>query len=136
MYIFTVIFSISLFAKDFEYKFDYKSNKVNCCVANYELCLKHENDGVVESSLVNVIKFKYRRPDADYDCIMKQLKQLSQNHENKRISQKAELVLQILQNSELVMAIGDNFYADIDQFLNAIILSSKFEHELTINLNR
>ena len=76
MYIFCLFFSISLFAKDFEYKLQYKSDKVNCCVANYELCLMHENEGVVESALVNVIRFKYRCPDADYESIIKQLKQL------------------------------------------------------------
>jgi len=136
IFIFSVIFSISAFSRDFDFKTEYKPDKVNCCVANYKLCLKHENNGVVESALVNVVKFKYRCPNADYECIIKQLKHLSKNHENKKISQKAELVLQILQNSELIAEIGDNFYADIDQFLDAILLSSRFEQELTLNLTR
>ena len=55
---------------------------------------------------------------------------------NKNISKKAELVLQILQNPELVAEIGNNFYSDLDQFLDAILLSSKFEQELSLNLTQ
>ena len=67
--VFTFLFSFSLFANNTESKIEYKSEKVKCSVDNYEICLKHENRGVVESALTNVIKFKYRCPKADFECI-------------------------------------------------------------------
>ena len=135
-FIFTLLLSISLFGKDSESKIEIKTEKAKCSVDNYELCLKHENVGVVQSALVNVVKFRYRCPIADFTSIIKQLKVLSKKAENEKISQKAELVLQILQNPELVAEIGSKYYDDLDQFLDAILLSSRFEQELTLNLIR
>ena len=132
--VFTFLFSFSLFANNTESKIEYKSEKVKCSVDNYEICLKHENRGVVESALTNVIKFKYRCPKADFECIFQQLKVLSEQSKNENISRKAELVLQILQNPELITEIGNNFYSGIEQYLDAILLNSRFEQELSLTL--
>ncbi|MCK5034160.1 MAG: hypothetical protein KAS18_11015 [Calditrichia bacterium] len=43
----------------------------------------------------------------------------------------ALLVFRILQNPELVSEIGNHFYSDIDQFLNAMLLSDKFQPALS-----
>ena len=131
--LFTFLISISLFANNTDSRVEIKSEKAKCSINNYKLCLKHENAGVVESALANIIKFKYHCPNENYKCIIKQLNVLLKNHENNNISKKAALVLKILQNQDLIAEIGNKFYANLDQFLDAIILSSKYEQELTLN---
>ena len=48
-----------------------------------------------------------------------------------KIYRMALLVFRILQNPELVSEIGNHFYSDIDQFLNAMLLSDKFQPALS-----
>ncbi len=131
VFIYIVLFSLSIFAKETQSIVEFKSEKIKCSVENYVLCLKHENLGVVESALVNVIKFRYRCNKADFKNILKQIKVLCVQDENKNISRKAELVYQILQNPELVAEIGDNFYSEVDQYLEATLLNSRFKQELS-----
>ena len=134
IFLFTLLLSISLFANNTDSRMEINSEKAKCSIDNYELCLKHENAGVVESALANIIKFKYHCPQANYKCIIKQLNILLKNHENINISKKAALVLQIIHNQDLVAEIGNKFYANLDQFLYAILLSSKYEQELTLTM--
>ena len=126
---FIAIFSITIFATNPESENKIKNAK--CAVENYELCLSHENPGVVESSLANIIKLRYRCPQTDFAPIVAKLELLSQTNENVNIRNKANMVSKILQNQDLVTKIGDNFYADLDQFLDAMLLSVKFQKDFS-----
>jgi hypothetical protein len=131
IFIFTILISFSSFAKNPESEIDKKSDKVKCVLDNYKLCLSHINPGVVESALGNIIKFKYRCPKANINCILKQLKVLAETDTNEIICKKAQLVSYILQNQELVAKIGNHFYADVDQFLDAMLFSVKFQDDFS-----
>ncbi|MFC2088944.1 hypothetical protein ACFLSX_05020, partial [Calditrichota bacterium] len=126
--LFTLIcFSLSLFAQNsLSSKFDQDSLN-DIAIKNYEICLTHENEGVVESAIGNVLRFKYRHPDTNLDSIEYLLFELSESYKIKRIREKALLVSQILKNPALVSEIGNNFYKDIHQFLEVMLVGGDFK---------
>jgi hypothetical protein len=134
IFLFASICSLSLFANENDNSNTIKQKKIKCAVENYEVCLSHENPGVVESSLSNIIKFSYRCPEAEINCFFEHLNELSKNAQNNKISKKAELVARILKDPELVKEIGDNFYNEVDQFLEVILVSNRFEGTLLTKL--
>lgn len=125
--IFVSLFSFSIVADDNALSSGIPKEKSICAVENYKLCLNHENDGVVESTLTNIIKFKYRFPEAKIDCFFKCLEKLSKNSKQDKIRKKAQLVSKILKNEDLLTEIGDNFYSEVDQLIEVILLSSRLE---------
>jgi len=130
--LFIAFFSISILATTPESQNEIKIKKAKCAVENYELCLSLENPGVVESALANIIKLKYRCPHADFAPIMAKLELLAQSNENAKIRNKANMVSKILQNQDLVTIIGNNFYANIDQFLDTMLISLEFQEEFVV----
>ena len=128
------ICSLSLFANENDSSDTIKQEKIKCALDNYKICLSHENPGVVESSLSNIIKFSYRCPEAKINCFFKHLNDISKNAENDKIRKKADLVARILKDPDLIKEIGDNFYNEVDQFLEVILVSSRFEETLLTNL--
>lgn len=59
--------------------------KIERGLANYLNGLQHNNDGVVESSIVNLIKMKYYYPQLDYEKIVVCLEKLETSGHTKRI---------------------------------------------------
>ena len=47
--------------------------------ANYLRALQQQNDGLVESAMINLLRMKSRYPDLDYNPIISQLRYLSRN---------------------------------------------------------
>lgn len=129
-----VFFSITIFANNPESKTEIKLKKAKCAVENYELCLSHENPGVVESTLANIIKLRFKCPDAKFEPIFEQLKKLTLSGKNEKIRQKAEMVSRILENQELVAKIGTNFYSEVDLFLDAMLLSTQIQDNISVIL--
>lgn len=122
-----IIFSLSLSAQ-VSISPKYNQDSLNAiAIKSYEICLLHENDGVVESAIGNVLRFKFRHPDTNLDSIQTLLLEISQLHPTKIIREKALLVSNILGDQSLVTEIGKNFYKDIHQFLNMMVASRNFK---------
>lgn len=130
-----IFISLSVFANNSSLQKIDKQEKIPCAIENYRLCLQHENPGVVESTLGNVIKLKYKCPKLDMSLIEKELLSLSEYGVNKNIRSKASLVLKILKNPELVKEIGIQFYANVDQFLDFMIITANFRPLITANIS-
>ncbi len=53
--------------------------------ANYLQALHQQNDGLVESAMINLIRMKYRYPDLDYRQIIDQLRFLAKHGSNQSL---------------------------------------------------
>lgn len=104
-------------------------------VKSYENCLQHENSGVVESAIGNLLMFKHLNPDADTRMIESQLDVLSENGETAMIRRKAALVSKIIKNPVLVSKMEKKFYKDMEQFFEILELGVAVESDALSDAN-
>ena len=91
---------------------------------SYIICLQHENDGVVESAIGNVLLFKKLNPEVDTQAIEKELENISVNGETESVRRKALLANHIIKNPALVSKIDKKFYNDIELFFEVLAIGS------------
>jgi len=83
---------------------------------NYLKSLRSENDGVVESAVFYVVKFKIFYPGQDCSEIEAELERLASNSREPRIRYKAQLANHYLENEDWLSRIEKLDYKDADQF--------------------
>jgi len=138
-FFFIGILSVSLFSQSSKKPEQTKDCKIDIAIQCYELCLKHTNEGVVESAIANVLMFKHLHPDANWENIEILLDELSNTSNSTRIQKRAYLVSQIMKNPALVSRIEEEFYQDVDQFFEILAIGASLhqtdEHLLSENVS-
>ena len=127
--------SLSLYSKNVPSLKLTTASQIEMAVKNYEVGLNYDNDGLVESTICNVLKFKYQYPEADMSNIEATLDKISKKSNNKKIRAKATLVLKIMKNPEMLTEIGKNFFYEMDQFLEILLISAFFQTDSVIDLS-
>ena len=102
------------------------SNKeITTAITNYNNNLKMENNGVIESTLYQILALAKRYPTADYSTITENLKTLSFDVQDDRIRFKAHLTYQALNNKALLESVAftgfifsHKVYAGLNEQLN------------------
>lgn len=104
--------------------------------ANYLNGLQHPNLGVVESSMMNVVKMKLVYPQEKCDKIQQKLSQIAMQGQNERLRYKAFLSGMCLQNPDCISkeidfySIHDDsvFYNLISREIANYLVSYKISH--------
>lgn len=103
--------------------------KVNMANMLYHESLSHENDGVVESTMMCVGKLKMRHQSHDCSQVRNRLNELTSNGKTERIRYKALLTTMILDNPSYFCDDVVKIYSFDDQeFYNMV--SAKVNREL------
>jgi hypothetical protein len=133
-----VCFSVTLFSQSLPVNKLKTLSSTEHAVLGYETCLSHENEGVVESAICNVLKFSYRNPDADLNHVINLLSDLHEKSKNAKIRSKAFVVSQLLKYPELIAEMGDTFYDDMDKLISILCYSMNLTQPETdiISINR
>jgi hypothetical protein len=131
-FFFSLILSISLFSQSLKSE-QTVDRQIATAIEAYELCLKHENKGVIESTIANVLRFKHLHPDANWENIEILLDELSETSNSSKIQAKASLVLQIMKNPTLASRIEKKFYQDVEQFFKILAIGSSL-HQTNVEL--
>ena len=97
-------------------------------LVSYERCLKHENQGVVESAICNVLLFKHLNPDVDMCHLESLIEDLSKNSDNEDIRRKALLVSNILKNPQLVARIDKKYYKNVEEFFDILTIGASLDN--------
>ncbi len=127
--------TVSLYSKNIPSLKLTSASQIEMAVQNYEVGLNYDNDGLVESTICNVLKFKYQYPETDMSGIEETLNKISRKSNNKKIQAKATLVIKIMKNPEMLSEIGKNFFYEMDQFLDILLISTLFQPDSTIDLS-
>lgn len=75
-------------------------NKIDQVLLAYEQALDHTNSGVVESTIINVMKLKLLYPNQDYSRLTKKLNKLCLKNRSKFVRYKAYIAANYLQHPE------------------------------------
>lgn len=86
----------------------------------YLQALNHSNQGVVESAIINVMKLKLNRPDADYRKIIKCLDKMVKENPNKIVRIKAYIAASYLKYPERFNWINTTSYEETDRLFNLL----------------
>lgn len=97
--------------------------------ANYLTGLQHTNLGVVESSMMNVVKMKLVYPEEKCDKIQQKLSQIAMQGQNERLRYKAFLSVMCLQNPDCISK-GTDFYSIDDDSVFYNIISREIANYL------
>lgn len=74
--------------------------KIQDAIANYDKGLLHENQGVTESAIINIMRLKYNYPNYDYRTLVNHLENLENAGETKSIRFMAYIVKNYLLHPE------------------------------------
>jgi len=127
--------SLSLYSKNVPSLKLTTASQMELAAKNYDVGLNYDNDGLVESTICNVLKFKYQYPEADMNNIEATLDKISKKSDNKKIRAKATLVLKIMKNPEMLSEIGNNFFYEMDQILDVLLISTYFQPDTIIDFS-
>jgi hypothetical protein len=100
-----------------------KTRQLEKGTANYLRALHQQNDGLVESAMINLIKMKYRHPDLDYNQIIDQLRYLARHGSTQSLRFMAYFTSLYLDDPETYgwLLQGDHEFAlDSDYFFKII----------------
>ena len=89
---------------------------INNAPANYLLGLNHENQGVVESAITNVMLLKLYHPEMDLSAISEKLDDLTLNSQDKMIRLKAFIAANFIKYPERFNWIKKGDYEDAVAF--------------------
>jgi hypothetical protein len=120
MMILLIFLPFTIFSQNSELPQQDETPQIAKVLKSYEYCLNHDNEGVVESAIGNVLNYKVLHPDADMLRIKIQLERLSRSGETRRIRYKAFLVSQIIENPELLTKIEKKVYKDAGEFFELL----------------
>lgn len=98
---------------------------------NFENALKSDNDGLVESAIFLVVKFKLFYPEEDIKKVEKQIDRLVSDGSTGAIRYKAYLASEFLKNGELLANIAKEDYKDADGFFK--MLADELENSLLVS---
>ncbi len=127
--------TVSLYSKNIPSLKLTTASQIEMAVKNYEVGLNYDNNGLVESTICNVLKFKYQYPEADMSDIEETLNKISRESNNKKIQAKATLVIKIMNNPEMLSEIGKKFFYEMDQFLDVLLISTLFQPDSVVDLS-
>ena len=120
-----LIFSIAAFAGNSDNATTPVSDQVAVALEGYENGLNHSNQGLVESTILNVLKYKCRYPQVDMSSLHKSLQRLSEKGKTQDIREKAALVHKLLQNPQLIPSCSKELYADPVRFFEILSIGAK-----------
>lgn len=97
-----------------------KRSPLDAATDNYLYGLRHQNQGIVESSIYHVLILYINFPEKDYSLIKAQLNKLAIDGPTKIICYKAYLAGKYLNNQELIDKIAKCNYQDQEQFFTLL----------------
>ena len=118
--IFILLFGISAFAA----QLPEHQKSLAQAEKNYLISLNHANDGVVLSTIKNIILLKLLYPKKNYSSIIKKLDDLSINSNSPLIRLKAFFASNYLKRPKYVHLINHPEYKKIIRFFNSLEYSS------------
>lgn len=62
-----------------------EQQKIKMVIKNYQKALESDNQGMIESAILNIMSLKYHYPDYDYSSLIESLESLENNDESKSI---------------------------------------------------
>ena len=125
----TLIFaaSTSLFAQTGTGMKAQAENDLQTAVESYEYCLQHDNAGVVESTLANVVRFKLVNPEYDTEALSDDLVSLAQNGETESLRFKAFLANQFLNSGQLLSQLNDQEFDEDEHLFKTLAVQMQNE---------
>ena len=96
-------------------------------IAQYQTGLTFPNEGVVGTTITNIIRYKSLHPAAQLGKIEATLAEISLRHDNPDIREKALVATYILNDPELLAYVRTEFYDNADQFIEILALGSQLE---------
>jgi hypothetical protein len=97
-----------------------KRSPLDAATDNYLYGLRHQNQGIVESSIYHVLILYSNYPEKDYSLIKAQLNKLAINGPTEIICYKAYLAGKYLNNQELIDKIAKCNYQNQEQFFTLL----------------
>lgn len=101
------------------------ADEVAIALQGYKHGLDHDNQGLVESTILNVLKYKCRYPQIDLSILHPSLIKLGKSGKTADIREKAALVYKLLQNSDLIPSCSKELYADPVRFFEILAIGAK-----------
>jgi hypothetical protein len=97
-----------------------KGTSLDHATDNYLMALKQDNEGVVESAIIKVMKLKYYYPEKDYSEIKTQLEKLELDGQTESIRFMAYIVSNYLKHPERFAWVKKGVDENSDHFFSLI----------------
>ena len=91
------------------------------CINRYQISLRHHNNGVVQSAIINLIRIRMQYPNLKYACFKPDLKNLEQSGRNNDIRLLAGICMKCLErtgNEEFLNTLNEQ---QTRQLLNILV---------------
>ena len=133
----TIICVVMLSVVTSAFSKEYPKTVQHAC-KNYLFALRMDNEGVVESTIFNIMKLKLVYPDLEYDQLAAVLDSIAQNSDKKELRQKAYLACMFLRHPEHFNWITKGTYDQNNAFFELVSLKlaqkdEYFRNEYVIN---
>ena len=90
--------------------------RVQLGVKNYEMALKSDNTGLLESGIILIAKMKIRIPNLEIENLQEQLAELTLHHPSATVRYKAHIASAICENPQWFAQSGTTPAGDDEQF--------------------
>lgn len=91
---------------------------INKALKHYEENLTNDNEGVVKSSIQNIMRLKVAYPEIDYSDVRKKLEDLSFESESKIVRYMAYVAVDIIKYPEQFQYDSSISYDELDEFFH------------------
>lgn len=99
----------------------FSGKDIQKCINHYQISLRHHNDGVVQSAMINLIQIRMQYPDLNYACFKTELKTLEKSGRNNDIRLLAGICIKCLErtgNEEFLNTLNEQ---QARQLLNILV---------------